>query len=76
MVPAEEAIEKAKQVLSSMGHSMHLIEEVVPGEEGGRSVWLVTALTFASGRLVVVINRVNGEVLAVRRVAREERAST
>ena len=70
VVSAEEAIAKAKHVLNNMGLTLHFLFEVVPRKEEDRDVWYVRAIT-ALGALEVVIDRVTGEVLAVRRLAKK-----
>ena len=70
-VSAEDAIAKARQVLNSMGLSMYLLYEVVPGKEEGRDVWYVRALTVA-GTLELVISRLTGELLCVRVAKRSQ----
>lgn len=70
VVSAEEAIARARHVLNNMGLTLHFLIEVVPRKEEDRDVWYVRAIT-AVGTLEVVIDRVTGEVLAVRSLAKK-----
>ena len=63
---AEEAIEKAREVLNKMGHSVHIVLESIPGKEAYEDVWIVPVMTIA-GKLEIILRKRDGIVVVVRK---------
>jgi len=67
-VSAEEAIDKAKQILTSMCLGpLFFIVSIEPKKVDYRNIWSILATTVA-GTIEVSIDKDTGEVLAVKRI--------